>query len=316
MKHKLLRFSWLLLFLCAATTAILYIQGWRIFWRQEEILPTGILQLSSLPANAAVFIDGIYRGATPLLLRGQPLRETAVRLERNGFLPLKFSTPIAPDLITALPGLILTPRFPEATEYIWGAATEIFWTADFAEAVRISPTKKTLEFVNLLTAEHQIEEISNLPTAVRFLANNEVEVVFIDGSLIIVANPFPQVESLPQNTKKAEVSAAHIPFSHGEFYFVDEVHRMRWSIRLPATTILGAWRATGSSDILLCTTRGALLWNTVLQEKRELLSTKASAEIAQCGFFAPSAMLLYKESEIWRSIRIGLEQPFSQGGEF
>ena len=49
--------------------------------------PRGMLRIDSQPANADAFVDGQFRGRTPLLVRGLPTGSVSVRIEKNELLP-------------------------------------------------------------------------------------------------------------------------------------------------------------------------------------------------------------------------------------
>jgi chemotaxis protein histidine kinase CheA len=94
----------LVLLLAAASAAVVF---W-VQWQNQHKL--GKLVLNTLPANAGVFVDGVSRGTTPLVLDGISPGERHLRIELEGYQDEQLIVLIEPGAERFLPLVTLIPK--------------------------------------------------------------------------------------------------------------------------------------------------------------------------------------------------------------
>jgi len=88
MLRLILFYSFLLAFLISAPLVVLYTAGYRLDLGRGRIVHTAVLNITSLPRNASIFIDGKeISERTPAVIETITPGEHEVRLEKNGYLP-------------------------------------------------------------------------------------------------------------------------------------------------------------------------------------------------------------------------------------
>jgi len=113
MASRLFGFSALVIIAVMVTTAIFfYAKGYRINFNQKTISGTGIIQISSLPKGAAVYIDeaSTPKDATDVSLTNLAPGKYKLRLSKNGFIDWTKEVEVRAGLVTQVEALL----FPSA----------------------------------------------------------------------------------------------------------------------------------------------------------------------------------------------------------
>ena len=198
--------------LFAIFAAVFFARGLRFNFEKQEIFPTGVLKINSIPSGAAIFLDDKFTGFTPLLFRGIEIRPAKIRLEKSGRKSWEKIISIDAEKITALaplliPQKIIAEKLPENSTIFPDpagrgilisrpeiAAVEIF---DFfssrrkvkflpAKFNRIRPAAAGEFFVNFSDRNGKFTFFENSKKAAEFLAKENLR-LSPDGKFLATA---------------------------------------------------------------------------------------------------------------------------------
>lgn len=113
MQRRLIGFLALILVAVLITTAIyFYAKGYRFDFKNKTISGTGIIQITSTPKGAAVFVDGESspNNATDVSLTNLQPGKYSLTLKKNGFIDWKKTVEVRAGLVTTVEALL----FPSA----------------------------------------------------------------------------------------------------------------------------------------------------------------------------------------------------------
>jgi hypothetical protein len=115
-----------LIFLCGLVGILFFINGYRYDPESGELFPTGILHVSSFP-RSLLLLDQDIVGETPLMLRGIPIRQVHIRLEKGGYESYEKTISIDPNLLTKLENVFLWRENLEDFKKVWREEKDVFW---------------------------------------------------------------------------------------------------------------------------------------------------------------------------------------------
>lgn len=114
-----------LAFFVGGIVVTIWAQGFRFDFSERELIPTGVVSVSSVPSGASLFHNDIPQGITPKVLLGIAEQKTHLCLEKQGFSSFCASVVIPPKTVIELLRIHLLPKAPSPV-YI-GKAQNIWW---------------------------------------------------------------------------------------------------------------------------------------------------------------------------------------------
>lgn len=103
----------ILCFLVVAPIALLYGWGYRYDLKNKTFIQTGAIYLKSLPRKAKIWLAGVEKKKTPLIIDGLLPKEYKVLVELEGFHPWQKTLEVKPILVTEAKNILLIPKNPK-----------------------------------------------------------------------------------------------------------------------------------------------------------------------------------------------------------
>lgn len=101
----------LLLVAIAAGAAIFFARGYRLSTSEKRIVGTGIINVSSEPDAASVFVDGHLTTATNATISSLTPKTYSIKVQKEGFIPWEKSVTVKEGLVTEIK-IALFPAIP------------------------------------------------------------------------------------------------------------------------------------------------------------------------------------------------------------
>lgn len=101
----------LIVIAAAAGAAIFFARGYRLSTSEKRIVGTGIINVSSEPDAASVFVDGHLTTATNATISSLTPKTYSIKVQKEGFIPWEKSVTVKEGLVTALK-IALFPAIP------------------------------------------------------------------------------------------------------------------------------------------------------------------------------------------------------------
>lgn len=101
----------LLVIVVAAGLAIFFARGYRLSTSEKRIVGTGIINISSEPDAASVFVDGHLTTATNATISSLTPKTYSIKVQKEGFIPWEKSVTVKEGLVTELK-VTLFPAIP------------------------------------------------------------------------------------------------------------------------------------------------------------------------------------------------------------
>lgn len=95
----------------AAGAAIFFARGYRLSTNEKRIVGTGIVNISSEPDAASVFVDGHLTTATNATISSLTPKTYSIKVQKEGFIPWEKSVTVKEGLVTELK-IALFPAIP------------------------------------------------------------------------------------------------------------------------------------------------------------------------------------------------------------
>ncbi len=99
-----------IIFFGAIIFSLLFSKGIRFDSDSGQFIQTGILEVSSAPKGAIIFLDNKYIDTTPTFIRSVPLQNITVRLEKSGYYHWQKVVKISEDTVIRLKDIPLAPK--------------------------------------------------------------------------------------------------------------------------------------------------------------------------------------------------------------
>ena len=117
---------------------------------------TGIISLSSSPSGASVYLDGKYKGTTPLILNGIPIGSHTIKLTKSGYNDVFKTVTVSSGKTSSISkNLSLNPILPI------GAFLVLFLL--FIGIIRAKKSKKNPSHNNTQKSSKNTESLKNIP---------------------------------------------------------------------------------------------------------------------------------------------------------
>ena len=306
MKRKIWYLTWLCIFLVGAVFSLMYVQGLRYEPESQEIVPTGILDLSTHPDNALIFLNDEFQGTTVKVFRGYPLGMEKVRFEKTGFHSFEINIAVKDDFITRIRRFFLIPY--DLNIQVIGSDDDIIWDEEKRGLAILLPQQKAVYIIDFLKNEKKVLEISHSPVKAKFLSNGDIEVVLSNGAKVVKralsSRLFASFERLIAERFLSPDKQQILSF-RGNTVFIKNLETEEvYSAFTEEKKIKGAWWMKGSDDILVVSSGEIFFWNKPLLQKRVLLKID---KIDSAVFVPDCECLFYKEGGIWKNTIFGLK---------
>lgn len=125
----------------AAAVAIFLAKGYTISPAEKRIVGTGIINITSEPDAASVFIDGHLTTATNATVSSLPSKSYSVRVVKEGFIPWERSVEVKEGLVTPLK-ITLFPAIPTMYPLTFNSVSNPVLSADGSKLSFIVPGGK------------------------------------------------------------------------------------------------------------------------------------------------------------------------------
>jgi hypothetical protein len=266
-----------------------------------------IVQVSSHPQNALVFLDGVLRGETDSVFRGYPLGNTRIRLQKSGFQDFSVSTFVTGELIVNLRKVFLVPRIPERHITHIGNEDAVIWDPERRGIVVVLPGLRSVKFIDILRETESVREFPQTPQKIAFDADGTLYIEFPRGPSWI-GNPFGTriFASFDSLLTEGLLSPEkdRLVFFQGNNVLIKNLSSQKvTTVTTEQVPVRGVWWMGQSDDILIATIKGLFLYNTAVDVKRQILKV----DTFDTPVFIPDKeRLFYKTGKTWESITIGL----------
>lgn len=110
-KRFLITITTLLVIAVVAGAAVFFARGYRLSTSEKRIVGTGIINISSEPDAASVFVDGHLTTATNATISSLTPKTYSVKVQKEGFIPWEKSVAVREGLVTGLK-VTLFPAIP------------------------------------------------------------------------------------------------------------------------------------------------------------------------------------------------------------
>ncbi len=124
-----------------AAIAIFLAKGYTVSTKEKRIVGTGIINISSEPDAASVFIDGHLTTATNATVSSLPPKSYSVKVIKEGFIPWERSVEVKEGLVSALK-ITLFPAIPTIYPLTFTGVVNPVLSPDGAKLSFIVPTGK------------------------------------------------------------------------------------------------------------------------------------------------------------------------------
>ncbi len=131
----------LIVLVAAAAIAIFLAKGYTVSTKEKRIVGTGIINISSEPDAASVFIDGHLTTATNATISSLPAKSYTVKIIKEGFIPWERSVEVKEGLVSALK-ITLFPAIPTIYPLTFSGVVNPVLSPDGAKLSFIVPTGK------------------------------------------------------------------------------------------------------------------------------------------------------------------------------
>lgn len=112
--HWWLRVCMSLLFFVGGGVSVFWAQGFRVDFKNHNIVPTGVLSLETTPADIPMMVDGEYLGKTPGVFLGKHLGDHQVCFFPKTSFPLCFSIFVRGERVTNVFNILFPSQDPVA----------------------------------------------------------------------------------------------------------------------------------------------------------------------------------------------------------
>lgn len=154
--RKILFFVFALIYIVACPFIILSSLGITFDPDTQTIAKTGIINISSLPSKAGIFINWQrYPGKTPAVIRDLPPGEYHIKLTQKNYLPWEKKITVAKQQATSLEELLLIPqKWPKET-LMAGFEQLISWNDESLFLLKNGPYLKNLHLYKKQRVPHK-----------------------------------------------------------------------------------------------------------------------------------------------------------------
>ncbi len=307
MKRKIRILIWLIIFFIGGAASLFYIQGWRVDPETGEIIPTGVIDISTDPESGTlIFINGEMKGESPLVLRGFPLGAIDVKIIRSNYEAIEARLFVEMEYVTKIKKIQLVPLEPAEDMKMIGTDDDLIIDKDLQGFVKILSGMKAIEIFDFMADEVAVYEFDEEPVSIEFLGEGEVSVRFQEG------NPWNKkvFSSSMFSSRESEIAESvispeggHLVFARGRYLYSKNLKdETIEELLVEDVPIVGVWWMPESDDILVVTKAGVFFWNVLFQEKRNYINMD---NIDTAYFFPQGKSLILHENGNWMSLVIG-----------
>ncbi len=140
-KRFLLTIATLIVLVVVAAGAIFFAKGYTISTKDKRIVGTGIINVTSVPDAASVYIDGHLTTATNATVSSLSPRSYDVKVIKEGFIPWERQVDVKEGLVTALK-ITLFPAIPTIYPLTFTGVVNPVLSPDGAKLAYVVPSGK------------------------------------------------------------------------------------------------------------------------------------------------------------------------------
>lgn len=183
-----------LIFVATATLSLLFAKGFRFNPEQREFFYTGVLSISSLPKNSAIFINDKFYGFTSEFLRGIPIDKVNIRIEKGEYHTWQKNIEIDKEIITKA-NPILAPKNPDYYISDIALAKNVLVDEEERGFVIYNPNLKIIRTIDFIQEKESIYELAEKAEKIFFDKKGVLNILFKKGSTSFEV--FQDKEKLP-----------------------------------------------------------------------------------------------------------------------
>ena len=154
-------------FIILTTFSLLFAKGFRFDFSSRQFIHTGILDVSSHPLGAGIFLDGEFIDFTYSFLRFIPLGKTNLRLEKSDFKPWGKIIEINDQRIVKIAPLLI-PKDMKKNIKVLGDSKHVFKDPQNRGIIILYPHLNSLYIIDFILQKEKIYEFSKKIKGISF----------------------------------------------------------------------------------------------------------------------------------------------------
>lgn len=171
--RKLIFFSAVLTFLITTPIIIFYARGYRINWDKLKIIKTGAIHANSAIKGAEVYINDIYQGATPLLIKALVPGDYAIKIQTDSAYPWTKTLTVEPSQVVATGDTLLIPKEIAVTNIVVAENIVNYWpTEDWKKIAFVDTANQLWLYTKATQQSKQISATTTPDTAISWSVDN------------------------------------------------------------------------------------------------------------------------------------------------